>query len=219
LNIPEQYGIQGIPQTTDNGGLPLLTFSGLSQLGSNSYLPSDEASDTVQITDDFTKIYGQHSFKTGIEFQNVKFSVLQPAYSRGNFDYNSNSASVSYTDIPNVGGGQTGRAQFLLTPTATTVANGTNYVGGADQVQASNINKTYDERNYFAAYFQDDWKVTSKLTLNLGLRYDWFGPIRETNGGQANFVPAPARSRVRRTCSPHPGRIIANCLRLLTTPL
>ena len=190
-NIPEQYGIQGIPQTTDNGGLPLLTFSGLSQLGSNSYLPSDEASDTVQLTDDFTRVYGQHSFKTGIEFQNVKFSVLQPAYSRGNFDYNSNSASVSYTDIPNVGGGQTGRAQFLLAPTVATVPNGINYVGGADQVQASNINKTYDERNYFAAYFQDDWKVTPKLTLNLGLRYDWFGPIRETNGGQANFIPGP----------------------------
>jgi hypothetical protein len=187
--IPAQYGIQGIPQTTDNGGLPLLTFSGLSQLGSNSYLPSDEVSDTVQITDDFTKIYGQHSFKTGIEFQNVKFSTLQPAYSRGDFSYNYNSSSVSYTDIPNVGGGQTGRAQFLLTPTATSVAGGINYVGGADQVQASNINKTYDERNYFAAYLQDDWKVLPKLTLNLGLRYDWFGPIRETNGGQANFIP------------------------------
>jgi hypothetical protein len=190
-NIPAQFGIQGIPQTTDNGGLPLLTYSGLSQLGSNSYLPSDEVSDTVQITDDFTKVYGQHSFKTGIEFQNVKFSVLQPAYSRGDFSYNYNSSSVSYTDIPNVGGGQTGRAQFLLTPTAASVPNGIPYVGGADQVQASNINKTYDERNYFAAYLQDDWKVLPKLTLNLGLRYDWFGPIRETNGGQANFIPGP----------------------------
>lgn len=188
LGIPAQFGIQGIPQVAENGGLPEFTFSGLSTLGSNAYLPSDEATETIQVTDDFTKIYGSHSFKTGIEFQNVKFSTLQPAYSRGDFSFNANSGSVSYTDIPNVGGGQTGRAQFLLDPIPSTVPNGVNYVGGADQVQASNINKTYDERKYFAAYFQDDWKVTPKLTLNLGLRWDWFGPINETNGGQANFV-------------------------------
>ncbi len=108
--IPAQYGIQGIPQQTENGGLPQITFSGLSTLGSNAYLPSNEVSDTLQITDDFTKTYGQHSFKMGIEFQNVKFSTLQPAYSRGNFDYGNNSSSISYTDIPSVGGGATGRA-------------------------------------------------------------------------------------------------------------
>jgi hypothetical protein len=190
LGIPAQYGIQGIPQTTENGGLPEITMSGLSTLGSNSFLPSDEVSDTIQVTDDFTKIYGQHSFKMGIEYQTVKFSTLQPAYSKGDFDYNTNSSSVSFTDIPNVGGGATGRAQLLLIPQATTVTGGVNNVGGADQVQASNVNKTYDARKYFAAYFQDDWKITPKLTLNLGLRYDFFGPISETNGGQANFIPS-----------------------------
>jgi Carboxypeptidase regulatory-like domain len=190
LGLPAQYGIAGIPQSTENGGLPTLSISGLNQLGSNSFLPSDEVSDTLQITDDLTKVYGAHSFKMGIEFQNVKFSTLQPAYSRGNFSFNSNSSSVSYTDIPNVGGGATGRAQMLLTPQLSTVG-GVNYVGGADQVEASNINKTYDEKKYFATYFQDDWKVLPNLTINVGLRYDYFGPINETNGGQANFIPGP----------------------------
>lgn len=188
MGIPDQFGIQGIPQVNENGGLPAISISGLSTLGSNSFLPSDEISQTLQITDDFTKIWGRHSFKMGIESQQVKFSTLQPAYSRGTFSYNSNSGSVSYTDIPGVGGGQTGRAQFLLTPTTTTVANGVDYVGGSDQVQASNINKTYDFRTYLALYFQDDWKITPKLTLNLGLRWDYFSPIKETNGGQANFI-------------------------------
>ena len=70
-------------------------------------------------------------------------------------------------------------------------------MGGADQVQASNISKTYDEKKYFATYFQDDWKVTPRLTLNLGLRWDYFGPINETNGGQANFAPSGPPTVVR----------------------
>ena len=183
LGIPAQFGIQGIPQVPENGGLPGFTFGGLSTLGGNNFLPSDEISQTLQITDDFTKIYGKHNFKMGIEYQHVKFSTLQPAYSRGQFDFNG-----TYTDIPTQNSTSTGIAQFLLQPQLATVPNGVNYSGGSDQVQASNINKTYDERNYFAAYFQDDWKINPRLTLNLGLRWDYFGPISESNGGQANFI-------------------------------
>ncbi len=183
LGIPAQFGIQGIPQVPENGGLPGFTFGGLSNLGGNNFLPSDEVSQTLQITDDFTKIYGKHSFKTGIEYQHVKFSTLQPAYSRGQFDYNG-----TYTDVPSSNQNLTGIAQFLLQPMLSTVPGGVDYSGGSDQVQASNINKTYDTKNYFAAYFQDDWKVTPKMTLNLGLRFDYFGPLGESNGGQANFI-------------------------------
>ncbi len=181
--IPDQYGIQGIPQFPENGGLPSIAIGGLSTLGSNAFLPSDEISQTLQITDDFTKVWRTHSFKAGIESQQVKFSTLQPAYSRGNFDYDGR-----FTDIPTKNNGGTGRAQFLLTPAAATVQNGVDFSGGADGVNASNVNKTYNYRTYLAFYFQDDWRVTPKLTVNLGLRYDYFSPIRETNGGQANFV-------------------------------
>ena len=187
MGIPAQYGIQGIQQVAENGGLPNLTFSGLLTLGSNNFLPSDEVSQTLQITDDFTKIYGQHSFKAGIELQKVKFSTLQPAWSRGAFDYNG-----QFTDVPGNTSSQNGIAQFLLPPTTATVANGYNYSGGADDIRASNISKTYDEKVYFAGYLQDDWKVNPKLTINLGVRWDYFGPINETNGGQANFVQAGA---------------------------
>ena len=185
LGIPAQYGIADIPQVSENGGLPAFGFGGLSTLGSNSFLPSDETTQTTQVTDDFSKVYQAHSFKMGMEFQHVRFNTLQPAWSRGQWDYNG-----SFTDIPSNNSSTTGIAQFLLPPVASPggAAEGVPISGGSDFVYASNINKTYDLRKYFAAYFQDDWKISPKLTLNLGLRYDYFGPINETNGGQANFV-------------------------------
>ena len=193
MGIPAQYGIQDIPQVAENGGLPDFYIGNLTNLGSNNFLPSDEATATLQVTDDFTRIYGKHSFKMGVEYQHVKFSTLQPAWSRGAWDYNSN-----FTDIPNQGSTTGGMAQMLLPPVAAPATiggnpnpNGFSYSGGSDSVYASNISKTYDEKMYFATYFEDDWKMTPKLTLNLGVRWDYFGPINEQNGGQANFVPIP----------------------------
>ena len=183
-DLPGQYGILGIPQQKENGGLPAFGINGLQTLGGNAFLPSDEVSSTIQLNDDFTKIYGKHTFKMGIEWQHVKFSTLQPPWSRGQFNFDG-----TYTDIPNVGGGNTGRAQFLLTPTAATVPGGIDYVGGPNNVYASNISLSDNGKNYYGTYFQDDWKLSSKLTLNLGVRWDWFGLVYDHYGKQANFVP------------------------------
>ncbi|HKM79938.1 MAG TPA: TonB-dependent receptor [Candidatus Acidoferrum sp.] len=186
MGIPAQYGILDIPQVAENGGLPAFGIGGLSTLGSNNFLPSDEVSSTFQLTDDVTKIYGKHTFKMGFEWQHVKFSTLQPSWSHGQFDFNG-----QYTDI--AGGSNssnTGRAQLLLAPIASTVAGGVNYVGGTDDLRASNMGATDDGKNYYGGYVNDDWKVTSKLTVNLGLRYDFFGLVFEHHNAQANFVPA-----------------------------
>ncbi len=190
-NIPGQYGIQGIPQSKENGGLPAFGINGLSTLGSNAFLPSDEVSSTFQLTDDLTKIYGKHTFKMGLEWQHVKFSTLQPPWSHGEFDYNGN-----YTEIPSglkssSDQGNTGRAAFLLTPAPSTVG-GVGYVGGSTNIYASNISLTDNGKNYYGAYVNDDWKVSPKLTVNLGLRWDFFGLVYEHHGAQANFVPSGA---------------------------
>jgi hypothetical protein len=185
-DIPSTFGIQGIPQLALNGGLPAFGINGLSTLGSNAFLPSDEVTSTFQITDDVTKILGKHTFKMGFEWQHVKFSTLQPPWSRGEYDYNGD-----YTSVPSVDSGNTGRADFLLTPTLASVPGGVNYVGGSSQVYVSNISLTDNGKDYYGGYVNDDWKVSNKLTLNLGVRYDFFGLVGEHHESQANFVPAP----------------------------
>jgi len=182
LGIPEQFGIQGVPQVPLNGGLPAFGINGLSTLGTNAFLPSDEVNSSFQVTDNFSKIYGKHSFKMGIEFQHIKFSTLQPSWSHGEFDFGG-----TYT-----GGDNTGISQLLLSPAASVLPagdGGVDFVGGPDSIFTSNIALVDDVHNYYGVYFQDDWKATQKLTLNLGLRWEHFGLPNEVHGRQANFVP------------------------------
>ncbi|HUI42531.1 MAG TPA: carboxypeptidase-like regulatory domain-containing protein [Terriglobia bacterium] len=182
FGIPEQFGIQDGPQVTENGGLPAFGIAGLNTLGTNAFLPSDEVNSTVQVTDNFSKTYGKHSFKMGFEFQHIKFSTLQPSWSHGEFDYGG-----TYT-----GGGNTGIAQILLTPVASILPpgdGGVDFVGGPDSIYTSNIALVDDLHNYYGTYIQDDWKLSPKLTLNLGLRWEHFGLPEEAHGRQANFAP------------------------------
>src|SRR5438067_1957911 len=165
-NIPGQFGIQGIPQLPGNGGLPYFNINGLSQLGSAEWLISDRYSNTIQFTENLNKVYHSHTFKGGFEAQSIYFPWTAPPFSRGEFDFNG-----QYTSIVNQTDSSTGRAQFLLTPTTAPGLGGIP-LGGANQVQASNFGGVAAQRSYYGAYFQDDWKVTSKLPLNLGLRWD-----------------------------------------------
>ncbi len=185
LGIPAQYGISGIPEVPQNGGLGSIFFEGLNTLGSNEFLPSVEYSTTEQAVDNLTRIQGNQTLKTGVELQHLRFAILQPPAGRGTWSFDG-----VYTEVPDESGGNTGIAQMLLTPIAATVPGGFNDVGGADSINASNYANTDMGRNYDAVYFEDDWKITPKLTLNPGLRWEYFGQIKERYGAQSNFIPA-----------------------------
>ena len=187
LGIPEQFGIQGIPQFPQNGGLPSIVMAGLSTLGSNGFLPGLRVSDTTQVSENLTYIHGAHTLKGGFEFQSIRVPWYAPAWSRGYFDFGG-----VYTEVPSTSGGNTGVAQMLLTPTSATVPGGLNNVGGSDEVIASNFAGPDEHRHYYATYLEDDWKVNSKLTVNLGIRWEYSGQLVEKYGAEANFIPGPA---------------------------
>jgi hypothetical protein len=183
-NIPLQYGIPGVPQVSENGGLPNFSMGSLASLGSPTYLPSNKWSNTIQVSENVTKIAGSHSIRTGLEFQDVRFPMITPPDSQGSFTFNG-----EYTSVINSTDGTTAAPQLLLTPIASAVPGGVNNVGGANSVVATNLRPFADyRRTYYGGYVQDNWRTTPKLTLNLGLRYDWFAQPSEYFGSQANMV-------------------------------
>ncbi len=173
-DVSGTVGFPGVPYSpgTNNGGLPQLTFSDMSNLGSPTYLPSNEIQNTYSVADTFTYIAGKHTWKFGGEIRPEEFTIYQPADPRGSMGF-----GPQFTD--NAGAPGTGGSGFasLLT-------------GQPDGGNINNLNNVDYLRHNYALFAQDDWRVTPKLTLNLGLRYEYFSPVYERFNAQANFNPS-----------------------------
>jgi len=174
--IAASLGLGGVPSLGPGQyGLPLGYFNGtIQQWGSVG--TNNETQNVYQILDNVTWILGNHSLKAGVSFQAVRFSYLYAPASLGQYyyGYNSSGTVTTFTGLPGVSFTGNGVADFL--------ANQSSY---ADIANAPNIN---DAQWYYAGYVQDDWRITPKLTLNLGVRYDFYQPYKENAGQQGNFI-------------------------------
>lgn len=171
LGLAASYGLGGIPESPLNGGLPNLYFpgnAGIQDAGSPNYYPSDEHENVWQALDNVTFSFGNHSIRTGVSIQRIRFSTLQPPGGHGNYNY-TGSYSSAY-GIANTGN-----------PIADFLSDNQNnsYLTSANTVD--------DVRWDRAAYVQDDWKLSKQLTVNLGLRVENQTPYFERHGAQADF--------------------------------
>ncbi len=172
-DVSGQLGFPGVPYEpgASNGGLPQIYFNDASTLGSPTYLPSIEVQNTYTYADTFTLISGNNSWKFGGEFRPEEFTIFQPAAPRGTLTF-----GTQFTDNPAAQGtGGSGLATLLTGQPA----------GG----NINNLNNVDYFRHVYSVFAQDDWRVTPKLTINAGLRYEFFSPITERNNAQANFNP------------------------------
>ncbi len=171
------FGIAGINPTTAtdrNGGLPQLNFDGYSAFGGSNWLPTREFNNVWDFIQNVSINKGKHALKFGYEYRPIGFPFFQVPASRGNFAFPRNRTSIP--EQP----GQTGdgAASFLLGFPGNSRLTTTNFVSS--------------EKVAHAFYFQDDWKATSKLTFNIGIRYEIFSPISERFARQSNYVPETA---------------------------
>jgi hypothetical protein len=170
-NLSAQYGIPGIPfNSQNNGGLPTFSIDDLTSFGSSEYQPTVETQDVYHIVDSLSLIRGRHTIKIGAEIKpRVNFSILQPPVPRGFFEFSGN-----FTRDPNnISSTGLGTADFML--------------GALTNAQlGSFINTVFRQPGQFY-YVQDDFKVNRKLTLNLGLRYEFVPHVIERYNAEASF--------------------------------
>lgn len=168
------YGITGLPQTSNlTGGLSPFDIGGYSRIGRQATNPQWQHPSVVNPKVNFTKIMGRHTIKSGYEYQRVNTEVqdVNPLY------------------------GLDGYAGAFSKPAggtaSNTVYNTADFLFGARSSYslANFLVAQYRQRMHFM-YVQDDFKMTPKLTLNLGMRYEYASPQWEENNQLSNYDPA-----------------------------
>ncbi len=147
------------------------SIGGYQTLGRTS---SDNITNSYGLEGSLTKIWGKHSIKMGLDLRRIQYLVLDTG-SILEEDFSSTWTQQVYNNAGNGLGGD-GYASFLL-----------GYPSGGQSNYAA---YPFYRQWYIAPYIQDDWKVNSRLTLNMGLRYDINEPVTEKyNRLDAAFDP------------------------------
>jgi hypothetical protein len=181
------FGFQNVNYASDpiTGGLPWFQMNPTSYaaLGDPTFIPMQTEDHNFQIDGALTKTKSAHSIKIGGGAVFRLFGVQQSQYPRSTWQFDS-----SLTNNGSGSGGNT-FASFLLGYPST--EQRTHFpIHPLNRSQEPNV------------YIQDDWRATSWLTINLGLRYEIFTPITEAENRQSNFIPALGRIVVASSSNP-----------------
>jgi hypothetical protein len=171
-NMQDGYGIPGLPTDPSlAGGLNTQSINGYAGLGRRSSTPQFQNPTVVNPKLNYSKIFSRHTLKVGWESQMLNTEVLDFSPQYGQDGYNGQFSAP------------TGAA-------ANTLYNVADFLFGARSTYSltNTFVAQYRQRMHFF-YVQDDWKVSSKLTLNLGGRYEYATPQWEDGLHMSNFDP------------------------------
>jgi trimeric autotransporter adhesin len=168
-NIAGLAGITGNNQDPINWGPPALSFSsGISGLSDSQYSAIHNQTDGVSV--DALWNHGRHNITYGADFRRLQFNSFSQQDPRGSFQFNGLAAGSDF-------------AGFLMgVPDTASIA-----FGNADK---------YFRSSSYDAFVQDDWRMRSSFTLNVGLRWEYNSPISELYGRLVNLDVAPGFTAV-----------------------
>jgi hypothetical protein len=196
-NQVDQY-VPGVPENPAvAGGISQTYFYTTGAfIGSPDFLPKFQAPQQFQLIDNVSLLKGSHSFKFGGEIHLTRNIFMDEPGTRGSL----------YFD--NIFTCQRAANGECLGNTGSSYGDG--LLGYVQAAQLTNVFDVDQRLRMFGVYAQDDWKVTRKLTVNLGLRYDFAPYALEGKNRQANFDPAGAGSLIDATGGSLASRALIN---------
>jgi outer membrane receptor protein involved in Fe transport len=161
---PSSIGLNTGTGAADQG-LPIILMGSFAQLGATSSVPRHRVDSNNQVIDSFSWTHGKHDIKFGADFHRTSVQQYFDKYFRGRLKFSGGGVSTNSTPLQD----------FL----AGDVDSGFQYFGDSTR-------HTYE--NNFGFYVQDKYRLTPRLTLNYGLRWDYFGVIGEKNNLLSNIT-------------------------------
>jgi hypothetical protein len=160
-----QFGITGIPEDPRySGGIPHMNISRMTRLGGPFFRPQFQTSQVFQFSDNITWSRGEHNYKFGLEKRRDKVDYI---------DLRALNGVLNFTDGRYSGFGY---GDFLL---------------GLSSQQGLTLYREADlYSDGWQVYGQDSWRLTSNVTMNYGLRYEYFTPMQDKANQMTNIDPA-----------------------------
>lgn len=179
-NVAQQLGLTDPPTDPFSFGLPYFNATNYSMVTDSPSLPQAQRDNLWQISDSLSVVRGRHTVKFGASLMHYQLNYLQSNLSRGEYTY---TGVFTSADGSGVGTGDP-FADFLLGyPQNTTRTTGSG--------------QAYLRQNVTGAFLQDDWRISPRLTLNVGMRYEYASPYTEARGNLLNLnystLPQPPR--------------------------
>lgn len=158
------FGVLGAPgDSIDDGldhGYALSLVTGFQAVGPRAFWPNVNKMDNLQISDNFTWVRGSHTLKFGAEYRRTQIPRSPSRFRRGRFQYTGDYT----TEMPHSAASRGATGNALADGLLGWNRNGRwGWPNGEEQVIP-----------YWGFFVQDDWKLTSRLTLNIGMRYELF---------------------------------------------
>ena len=169
IHFLEMFNIQGSRlDGPPYPGVPQTSVQGYATIGEPTNFPQARVDRTYQLTDSLTLVRGRHSMKFGMDLLRFQTNGTIVGNGRGSFTFN------AQTSAPTTG---YALADLLLgLPTST--------------ARSPSSPRFYDRTGLYAFFAQDDFKLSPRLTLNIGLRWEYNIPIYDHRNLLSNFNPA-----------------------------
>jgi hypothetical protein len=164
--LDKDFDPASIGLVTGAKSLPTITITGFVPLGAPTNVPRGRVSSAYQFVDNLSWARHAHVFKIGGEYRRAIVNSFNDQLARGRLNFDS-------------------LVDFLAGRVST---SGTAILRGATR------RDTFT--NNFGVFLQDDWRITPRLTLNLGMRYEYLGVFQEQGDRLSNFIPARGLLRV-----------------------